>query len=44
MNSKNTQEKTLENIKRFMMAHNVIIVHQNENIIAKIAKCIEKTK
>ncbi len=44
MKNKNIQETTLENIKRFMATYDVIIVHRNQNIVAKIAKGLEKTK
>ena len=39
----NNKQK-LKNIEQFMANNGVIIVHQNENIFAKIAKCMEKTK
>ena len=44
MNNKNKQDKILKNIKRFMATYDVIIVHRNQNIVAKIAKGLEKTK
>lgn len=44
MNNKNKQDKILKNIERFIAAHDAIVVHQNEHIVAKIAKGLEKTK
>ena len=41
---KTDNEKTIENIKRFMANYDVIFVHSDKNIFAKIAKCMEKTK
>ena len=41
---KNTQTYNYNDIVRFVTANGVIVVHPNENIIAKVAQKLQKTK
>ena len=42
--NKDKKNIDIDNLVRLMSINNVIIVHQDQNILAKIEKCLEKTK
>lgn len=42
--NKDKKNITIDNLARLMNVNNVIIVHHDQNILAKIEKCLEKTK
>lgn len=38
------EDKKRNELENFLKSRKIIIVHPEQNIVAKIAKCLEKTK